>query len=137
MGLIEGSGRIIEYVDAEFVNVSIFSLLPGSTYIELPRRLRNSMKVLINIKINNNKFFLWCHLIHLNPLKMYPERIKKADANMVNNLDYEGIEFSISKKDFGKTQKKNNIGISLFCYENNLVYPVYVSYQTFEDCIDL
>ena len=29
---------------------------------------------------------------------MHPERITKADKNMINNLDYEGIEFPISKK---------------------------------------
>ena len=42
---------------------------------------------------------------------------------MVNDLDYEGIEFPVSKKDFSKIEKKNNICINLFCYENNLVYP--------------
>ena len=45
----EGSGWVIESVDAEYVNISIFSPLSGSTYIELPRRLRNSMKGQINI----------------------------------------------------------------------------------------
>ena len=56
---------------------------------------------------------------------------------MVNDLDYEGIEFPVSKKDFGKIEKKNNFCINVFCYENNLVYPVYVSDQKFEDCMDL
>ena len=66
---------------------------------------------------------------------MHPERIKNVDTNMAKNLDYGGIEISVSKKDFGKTEKKNNIGIDLFCYENNLAYPVYVSNQKLEDCI--
>ena len=47
------------------------------------------------------------------------------------------IEFPVSKKDFGKIEKKNNIWINVFCYENNLVFPVYVSHQKFEDCMDL
>ena len=85
------------------------------------------MKDLVNIKNNDNKCFLWCHIRHLNPLKIHLERITKADKNMVNDLDYEGIEFPVSKKDFGKIEKKNNICINVFCYENNLVYPVYVS----------
>ena len=37
------------------------------------------MKGLINIKNNDNKCFLWCHIRHLNPLKTHPERITKAD----------------------------------------------------------
>ena len=34
----EKSGWVIESIDAEFVNISVFSPLSGSTYIELPRR---------------------------------------------------------------------------------------------------
>ena len=67
--LNEGYGWVIESVDAEYVNIPIFSPLSGSTYIELPRRLRKSIKSLINIKNNDNKCFLWCHIRHLNPLK--------------------------------------------------------------------
>ena len=46
---------------------------------------------------------------------------------MVNDLDYKYIEFPVSKKDFGKNEKKNNICINVFCYENNFACPVYVS----------
>ena len=56
---------------------------------------------------------------------------------MVSDLDYEGIEFSVSKKDFGKIEKKNNIFINVFCYENNLVDSVHILDQNFEDCMDL
>ena len=60
------------------------------------------MKVLINIKSNDNKCFLWCHIRHLNPLKIHPERVTEADKNMVNDLGYKGIEFFVSKKDLKK-----------------------------------
>ena len=56
---------------------------------------------------------------------------------MINDLDYKDIKFPVSGEDFDKIKKKNSICINAFCYENNLVYPVYVSIQTFEDCIDL
>ena len=58
------------------------------------------MKDLINIKNNYNKCFLWCHIRHLNSLKIDPERITKTDISMVNDLSYEGIEFRVSKKDY-------------------------------------
>ena len=48
---------------------------------------------------------------------------------MVNDLDYEGIEFPVSKKDYNKIEQKKNICIKVFCYENGLNYPVYVSDQ--------
>ena len=54
----EGSGWIIESIEAQYVNISIYSPLSGSTYIELPDELKNPVKGLINIKNNGNKCFL-------------------------------------------------------------------------------
>ena len=70
-------------------------------------------------------------------LKIHPERIAKADKNMANEFHYEDIEFPVSKRDLSKIEKKNNICINVFYYENNLFYPVYVSDQNFDDCINL
>ena len=71
----------IEYIHGEYINISIYSPLLGSTYNELPDELKNSMKGLINIQ--------------------------------------------------------NNICINVFCFENDLVYPVHISKQKFEEYIDL
>ena len=60
----EGSGWIIESIEAQYVNISIYSPLIGSTYIELPDKLKNPIKGLINIKNNANKCFLWFHIRH-------------------------------------------------------------------------
>ena len=54
----EGSGWIIESVEAQYVNISIYSPLIGTTCIELPDGLKNPIKGLINIKSNDNKCFL-------------------------------------------------------------------------------
>ena len=83
------------------------------------------------------KCFLWCHIRQLNPLKTHPKRIPNADKKMVNDLDYEGIGFSVSKKIFSRIEKKNNISINVFCYENKLTYLVYLSDQAFKSCMDL
>ena len=53
---------------------------------------------------------------------------------MVNDLDYQGIEFPVSNKDL---DKKNNICINVFCYENNLVVVFYISDERIESCMDL
>ena len=102
----EGSGWINESMDGEYVNISIYSPLSRSSYIKLPDKLRNSMKGFINIKNNDYKCFLWCHIRHLNPLKIHPERITKGGKKVVNDLDYEGMEFPLSKKDYCKNEKK-------------------------------
>ena len=58
------------------------------------------------------------------PVKL---RKTRADKNMVNDLDYEDIECPVSKKECNKIEQKNNFCINVFSYENNLIYPVYVS----------
>ena len=40
-------------------------------------------------------------------------------------------------KDFSKIEVKSNICINVFGYENELVFPIYVSAQKFEDSMDL
>ena len=66
-------------MNGEYVNIAIYSPLSGSSYSQLPNKLRNPMKNLINIKNNDYKCFLWCHTRHLNPLKRHTKRITKAD----------------------------------------------------------
>ena len=41
------------------------------------------------------------------------------------------------KEDFSKIEIKNNICINVFCYENKLIFPIYISGQKFENLKDL
>ena len=51
----EGPGWIIESINDEYVNISRYSPLIGSSFVELPNELKNPRKDLINIKNNDNK----------------------------------------------------------------------------------
>ena len=77
--------------------------------LKLPDKLRNLNKVLINIKNDDNKCFLWCHIRHLNPLETLIERITKADRKIINNLDYGVIKFPVSKKVTARLKKKQHL----------------------------
>ena len=55
----------------------------------------------------------------------------------VNDLDYSEIKFHVSKEGFSKIEMKNNIFINVFCYENKLIFPIYISDQKFENSMDL
>ena len=92
---------------------------------------------MINIQNDDNKCFLWCHLRHLNLVERNPQRITKEDRELGNRLDYEGINFPVSEKDYCKFRKQNNYCINVFRYENKLIYPVYLSKQKFRDNMDL
>ena len=133
----KGSGWIIESIESQYINILAYKPLVGSSYIDLPIELRSPRKGLINIKNNDQKCFLWCHVRHINPVEEHPGRIKKTDRRIASNLNYEGIEFPVQEKDFKKIEVQNNICINVFGYENELVYPIFISKQKFEDSMDL
>ena len=95
------------------------------------------MRGLINIKNDDNKCFLWFHVRHLNFEGKNLWRISKKDKKIAENLNYNGIEFPVSKKDYFKTEVMNKININVFSYEDKIIYPVYLSDQSFDDVLDL
>ena len=46
------------------------------------------------------------------------------------------MSFLCLVKILARLKKKNNICMNVFCYENKLTYPVYVSDQEFKNCMD-
>ena len=73
------TGLIIELIESQYIEVSTYRPLSGSSYVKLPAELRGSKKGLINIKNNDQKCFIWCHIRHTNPVKINPERITRQD----------------------------------------------------------
>ena len=61
-----GSGWVIELIESQYINISAYRPLSGSSYIDLPVELRIPRKGLINIKNKDEKSFLWCHVRHIN-----------------------------------------------------------------------
>ena len=102
----EGSGWVIDRIHNNYINVTTYKPLNGSSYIELPTELRNPKKELINIKNEDNECFRWCHIRHLNPQEKNPQRIKKEDKKMINELNYDGIDFLYLKNTTTKSKKK-------------------------------
>ena len=133
----EGSGWVIDRIDNHYINVTTYTPLHGSSYMELPKELRNPKKGLINIKNKYDKCFRWCHIRHLNPQEKNPQRIKKEDKKTINELNYDGIDFPLSQKHYNKVEKQNIIRINVFGYDNGQPFPIHISKETFEDQMNL
>ena len=131
----EGSGWTVESVDKHYLNVVKYTPLEGSSYIKMPKDLRN--RSLINIKNYDHECFRWCHIRHLNPQETNPQRIKKDDREYIKNLNYSGIEFPVTIKQYNKIEKQNNININVFSYSNGQIFPIYVSRERNEDMLNL
>ena len=122
---------------SQFLNLSSYLPLSGSAYVKLPVELRHPMKGLINIKSNDNKCFLWCHVRHLNRKGIKLSTITKKDREIAESLNYTGINFPVSKKDYDKIGVMNEINVNVFCCEDKVVYPAHFSDPSFKDCLDL
>ena len=137
---------------SEQINVIPIVNAFANGYIELPTRIKNS-KSCVNIKNNDEKCFLWCHLLHLryrlneNKKIEHPERLIGEKAYIYNNkilhVDYDGIDFQIAYNNINvlkDVENKNKIAINIFEYKHdkkNDVVPYYHSKNTFEDTLNL
>ena len=132
----EGSRWVVDLINSEYLNISVYAPLLGSNFIELPNELSHPKKGLINTRNNDNKCFLWCHVRHLNPVNSHATRITEEDRRIADTLDYSDVTFPVSERDYGKIEDKNSICINVFSYEGK-VYPIYVSKKTFNGCLNL
>ena len=124
-------------IDSDYINITTYQPLHGSSYVELPTELKNSAKGLINRKNKDDKCFRWCHIRLLNPQKKDPQRIKRDDKQYIEKLDYTNIVFPVSQKQYNKIEKQNSIRINVFAYENEQLYPIHISKETFKDQMNL
>ena len=74
--------------------------------MKLPIELRSPKKGLINIKNKDKKCFLQYHVRHIIPLNKQPQRIKKTNKKIAEELNYDEIEFPVKGKDFNKIEVK-------------------------------
>ena len=111
--LSESSGWTIEVILSHYINITKYVPLRGRSYLPLPEELRNSKKGLINLKNDDDKCFLWCHVRHLNPQKKDPQRIKLSDREFAKRLDYSGITFPVTIKQIDRIERQNQINIDV------------------------
>ena len=81
----EGSRGIIESIESQYINISTYKPLSGSSYIGLPIELNHPRRGLINIKNKDQKCF-YCHVRHINPSKKHLGKSKKSRKKLLKDL---------------------------------------------------
>ena len=135
----QGSGWVIERILNFYLNIVSYVPLKGRSCLPLPEELRNSLKGLINIKNNDNKCFLWCHVRHLNPIENNPQRVKQTDKALAKTLDYTEVTFPVTIRDMGKIEKQNKINTNAYVYDEDGKYvsPIRNSKEAYEDTLNV
>ena len=132
------SALVISKINSQYIDIIQYKPLKGSSYIELPKELKNPKMGLINIKNEDQKCFTYCLLYHLhqNKIKSNPQRVSNY-KQYENTVDFTGINFPVSIKDIPKIEKMNNIAIHVFGYENKTTFPVFISDSQTENPLNL
>ena len=128
----EGSGWVFLEVENLTLHTDIWDPIKASSYIDLPKELKNK-NAIINMKNeDNDKCFLWCVLRALNPKDTHPERIDKDLKSKENTLNMSGITYPVSLKDIKRFEKQNlDISISVLGYsKDEKIYPLRISKYT-------
>ena len=108
------SGGTIRSIEKIRIMISQYKPLRGSSYFELPEKVKNS-GACINIKNEDNACFKYCVQCVLHDIinKPHPEKMyhyKKIE----DHLDWSMMNFPINFNDIDKFEKKNNIVVVNF-----------------------
>ena len=88
--------------------------------MELPVGLKNLKKWLINIKNNDQKCFLWCHIRHIHLAKIHPERITQMIKNWLILLIMMRLNLLCQKMILVKLKWKTKFASMFFVMKTNL-----------------
>jgi hypothetical protein len=121
------------------LNRSHLKVLKGSSYVELPEKIKNK-KAIVNVKNNDEKCFMWSILAALYPVKENPNRLNNY-TEYENELNFKNVSFPVSLTDIPRFEKLNNLAVNVFCEgKNSTIEPLLISNRTdlpYDKIIDL
>ena len=129
----QGSGWGFVRVDGLALFTVKWLPLNGSSYIDLPKELKNKNAIINMQNKECNKCFLWSVLRALNPKDRDNERIDKELKSKENTLNMDGIDYPVDiKKGIDKFEKLNpDISISILGYsKEDQIHPLRISEYT-------
>ena len=110
------------------------------SYIELPKKLQR--QGLINIKNDDNYFFIWSYIRYLNPQEKNPNRIKLTDKKLFDEIEQKLINFifplEINKNNIKKIEDFFKINICILTADDKEnVYTMFTSENYYKNDLNL
>ncbi|GBO29059.1 hypothetical protein AVEN_122502-1 [Araneus ventricosus] len=134
--IIRGSGWILDKIVHFELCVAKYQPLRASSYIILPKKLVDK-KAVLNIQNEDQKCLVWCLIAHkLNILAHDSYRVSHYTPHE-QEIKLYGVECPVPLKKIPIVERLNNLRINVFGYEENEVFPLYVSKRVDEECVNL
>lgn len=114
---LRGSGFTLSAINELNIQVSSFQPFPGSSYIELPKFLKDKHAI-INVKNNDNECFKYAVLSALYPQKNNTQLVSTY-KRLTHTLNFDGIQFPVDLKDITKFEHQNpTISINVYMFDD-------------------
>ena len=88
-----GSGWTLKSVEHLDVRVFKYNPLRGSTYIPLPKKLKNKRALINILNKDDDECFKWTVTRALNPVEDHPERVTKVLKEQAKQYNWQDISF--------------------------------------------
>jgi len=124
------SGWTISAIVNLVVNINKFTPQLGSSYVELPHKIKIK-KACINVENNDNACFAWALMSALYPAGKHPQRVTKySHYSTVFNL--KGIQFPMTMNQIPRFEKQNNLSVNVYILkqtksEDYITLPSYLT----------
>ena len=102
------------------VNLHQLNLVRGSSYLPLPDWLARK-KEIVNPHNYDEECFKWSVIAVENVGMKDPQRVSNL-RKFTDNYDWSGLEFTVSIKDIGKFQTRNNVSVNILAVEGRDIY---------------
>lgn len=109
---MKGSGWFFYETDSLIVEFARYKPLKGSSFIELPKWIKDK-KACINVKNNDNQCFKWAILSAQYNIQKDPQRVSKYKEHE-NKLNFEGIPFPVELDTIDTFENLNNLIINIY-----------------------
>ncbi len=140
--LIENdSGWTLNKIYHSDLYIDKYPPINASSYIDLPRIIKNK-KAVINVKnTNDNECFKWSILSAIHQVEKDPQRLSKY-IQFKDELSFNNINFPVKYDDYKRFESQNNhISINVFEYEiindKLIINPIYITKEEKTNHVDL
>ena len=113
---MKGSGWIFAKVTSVELGIAEYVPLMAGSWIPTPHVLRS--KGVVNVQNpNDQECFKWSVLSAIHPVPKHTERLSNY-SKIDHGLDFSGLEYPLKVSDIPKFERRNNIAIHLYGYDN-------------------
>ena len=139
-----GSGWVLGKLLALDLHLLEFDPLRATSYIPLPACIQNR-KAVINIRNNDEKYFLWSVIavLYFKDVQLHNLQRPSHYLEYEKGFNLQGISFPMALKDIPKFEKANNVSVSVYGYQEGtedkegFIYPLKVSKEVNVCHVDL